>query len=342
MGERQNGSWGVPEVTVLLAAGNNAAAVEVTARSLFAQTFSDFELLVLDAGAGDPAVLAALTAEDWRISVVPTEAAGLGEALNRGAALAQGGLIARVVAGDVVAPERLERQAALLGVSSELAFVATGWREMQADGTMRRVVKPPAGDAALRAAMATGDVIGHPTAMMRRDAVSAAGGWRPAFHGSEDYDLLLRLLDRHAGACVPQALVDVPASQEALGWRALEQQILSEMGAVAAHDRRQVGRPDHGEQALPLDRGLLHRMGMVEDEIAQGVIARALSAAMAAGAAGEWRAMREAARLGLQQDGLTTPRKAQFVGLWLRSLARMRPVITVGLNAGARGGQAAG
>ncbi len=331
----------MPAVTVLLVA-QDAAGVEATARSLFAQTLSDFELLVLDAGVGDGAVLAGLAAEDWRLSVVPMTGAGLGEALNRGASLAMGGLIARASAGDVVAPERLARQAALLGVAPELAFVGTGWREVRADGSVRRSAKPPAGDAALRTAMATGDVIGHPTAMMRRDAVMAAGGWRPAFAGSEDYDLLLRLLDRHTGACVPQELVDVPASDAVMGWRALEQRILSEMGAVAAHDRRQIGRPDHGEQALPLDRALLHRMGMAADEITQAVVLRALSAALAAGTAGEWRAMREAARLGLNQEGLPKQAKSQLIGLWLRSFVHWRPSATDGVDHGFADGQAAG
>ena len=332
----------MPEVTVLLAVRDDAAAVQVTARSLFAQTLGDFELLVLDAGGGDPAVLAGLVAEDGRVSVVPMGEAGLGDALNRGLALAQGALIARVTAGDAVAPERLARQAALLGLAPELSFVGTGWQEVRADGSVRRMAKPPAGNAALRAAMATGDVIGHPTAMMRRDAVIAAGGWRPAFLGSEDYDLLLRLLDRHTGACVPQVMVTFPASEQVLGWRGLEQRILSEMGAVAAHDRRQVGRPDHGEQASPLDRGSLHRMGMAENEVAQSVIARALSAAVTAGAAGEWRAMREAARLGLQQDGLPKQVKSQFTGLWLRSLAHIRPAMTEDGNQGVPDNQAAG
>lgn len=330
----------MPEVTVLMVAQGPAASAEATARSLFAQTLRDFDLLVLDTDGRDRAALEQLAAEDPRASVVPMAGAGLGEALNRGVTLAQGGLIARVDAGDVIAPERLSRQAALLRVAADLSFVGTGWREMRPDGSVRRMTKPPAGDAALRAAMAVGDVIGHPTAMMRRDAIMAVGGWRPAFFGSEDYDLLLRLLDRHIGACVPQVLVEFPASEEVLGWQALEQKILSEMGAIAARDRRQIGRPDHGDQRLPLDRGLLYRMGMAEDEIAQGIIARALSAAIASGLAGEWRAMREAARLGLRQDGLSKQAKSQFVGLWLRSVAHLRPAMTEMPNPGI-GGQTA-
>lgn len=316
----------MPALTVLLPAGNDAEALLLTVRDLCGQSFDDFELLVLDGGATAPTGWAIdWQFEDQRVRLIRVEESGDCAALNRGLELAQGDLVARVVAGDVSAPDRLARQASLLAVGPELAFVVTGWQSVQADGSTCRRVTPSAADAGLRAAMATGDAVGHPTAMIRREAVQKIGGWRPAFVGLEDYDLLLRLMDRHRGASVPEALVECQAPSTVLGWRALEQSILSEMGAVAAHDRRQVGRPDHGERSSPVDRAVLHRMGMAEEEVAQSIVGRALSAAMAAGMAGRWRAMREAAWLGLQQDALPGRVKSQFLHLWLRSLARLPP-----------------
>lgn len=316
----------MPALSVLLPAGSDADATLLTVQDLCAQSFSDLEVLVLYDGAA-PSTGLALDWEcgDHRVRVVRVQESGAGAALNRGLESAQGDLIARVAAGDVSAPDRFDRQVSLLATAPELAFVLTGWRSVQADGGTHRQVSPSAADAGLRLAMATGDALGHPTAMMRREAVRKVGGWRPAFVGLEDYDLLLRLLDRHRGASVPEALVECKPPSAVLGWRALEQLILSEMAAVAAHDRRQVGRPDHGERHSPVDRSVLHRMGMAEEEVAQSIVGRALAAAVAAGAAGQWRAMREAARLGLQQEGLPGGVKSQFVGLWLRSVARLRP-----------------
>lgn len=317
----------MPAVTVLLPIQGDGAAVAVAARSLFGQEFADFELLLIE-GQDRAAELDELADEDGRVRVVRSDEAGLGMALNHGLQEAQGELIVRVSAADRSASERLGRQVGLLSRAPEVAFVGTGWQAVAADGSVGRVVQPPAGDAALRAAMATGDAIGRPTAMMRREAVIKAGGWRPAFVDFEDYDLLLRLLDRHAGVCAPEALVECPTTENVVGWRVLEQRILSEMGAVAAHDRRQAGRPDHGERMSPLDRSVLYRMGLVEEEITRGVLTRAMTSATAAGAAGQWREMREAARLGLEQEGLPSRAKAQLIGLWLRSVARRRPIST--------------
>lgn len=316
----------MPTVTVLLPAGSDVAATLLTIRDLRAQSFSDFDVLVLDDGTA-PLMRPMLDQEcgGGGVQVIRVEKGSAGAALNEGLDAAQGELVARIAAGDVSAPDRFDRQVSLLATAPEVAFVLTGWRSIQADGDVHRQVAPPAADAGLRLALATGDAIGHPTAMMRRDAVRKAGGWRPAFVGVEDYDLLLRLLDRHRGASVPDALVECKPPSEVLGWRVLEQLILSEMAAVAAHDRRQVGRPDHGERTTPVDRSVLHRMGMAEEEIARSITGHALSAAMAAGVAGQWRAMREAAQLGLRQEDAPAGSKSQFAGLWLRSVARRRP-----------------
>ena len=311
----------IPDVTVLLVVQENAEAA-ATVQDLLGQTLDSVEILVLTRED-----TAALPAGDHRLRVVRVtgEDETLGTALNQGLALAQGTFIARAVIGDVSASERLARQTGLLRMASTVAFMGAGWRAIETDGTVSRVVHPPAGDAALRAAMAAGDAIGHPTAVMRRDAVVAAGGWRPAFAGKEDYDLLLRLMDRSAGACTPEPLIDHVIGEAISDWRMLEQRILSEMAAMAAFDRRQAGRPDHGERLLPADRALLHRMGVVDEEITQTITTRALSLAMATGSHGRWRAMREAARLGLQQDGLSAATKSRFAKLWMQSIAHLRP-----------------
>lgn len=312
----------MPEVTVLLAvqAGDDPAA---TVQDLCGQTLEDIEILVL-ARAG----AVALEDGDRRVRVVTVEAAEgefLGNALTQGLAVAQGAMVARAVPGDVSLFERLSRQAKLLRAATTVAFVATGWRQIGLDGSVSRVVTPPAGDAALRAAMTAGDAIGHPTALIWREAVVAAGGWRPAFVDREDYDLLLRLMDRSAGACTPEPMVDHVTAEAVPSFRVIEQRIVSEMAAITAFDRRQAGRPDHGDRALPADRALLHRMGVVDEEITQTIVARALALALNAGAYGQWRTMREAARLGLQQAGLPTAAKSRFAKLWMQSVARRRP-----------------
>lgn len=303
---------GGPPVTVLLPVRNGAETLAEAAQSILRQSFSSFELLIVDDGSDDatPEVIAALAADE-RVRAIRQDKLGLVAALNRGIAAARGGLVARMDADDWAHPNRLERQVAAMLRRPTVALLGTGWRVVGAQG-VRLVVLPPETDAGLRAAMRVANAIAHPTVMMRRDAVIQVGSYRRAFVLAEDYDLWLRLLDRYEGACIPETLLDYREHEGQSTWRGLEQRMLSEMGALAAADRRQAGRPDLGDEPEPVDRARLLRMGMTADEVAAGVIGRALGAAKDARAAGQRRAMRQAAMLGLRQKGLAPRTRAHF------------------------------
>ena len=298
---------GQPAVTVLLPVRNGAAHLRAAVASVLGQSFAGFELVVVDDGStdGTGAILARLAGEDARVRVVRQAALGLTRALNRGLQEARAPLVARMDADDVAAPERLARQMELLASRPEVALVGTGWRVVAAEGVVRRVVLPPETDAGIRVGMAERNVLAHPTVMFRRDAVLGAGGYRAAFLLAEDYDLWLRLLEGHAAACVPEVLLDYREHAGQSAWRGLEQRILSEMGAQAAARCRASGRPDHGDDPAPVDRARLVAMGLSEAEVSAGVIARALGAAKDARGAGQWRAVRAAAKLGWRERGVT-------------------------------------
>ncbi len=311
-----------PEVTVLLPVRNGAAFLAAAADSILRQSLRALELLVVDDGStdGTPAILAGLAAADARVRVLTQGPLGLVPALNRGLHAAAAPLVARMDADDLAAPERLARQAAALAAAPGLALVGSAWRVVGRDGRERRVVRPPAGDGGIRAALRRANCLGHPTIMLRRDAALAVGGYRPAFLLAEDYDLWLRLLERGQAACLPDVLLDYREHPGQSAWRDLEQRILSEMGAQAAACCRAAGRPDRADDPAPIDRARLGRMGLSEQEIAAGVIARALGAAKDARAAG--RSAEAAARLGLQQPGL---RLRTRLHLLLLAAPRWRP-----------------
>ena len=302
-----------PLVTVLMPVRNGAAYLETAASSILRQTLAALELLVVDDGSADatPSILARLAAADARVRVLRQDAEGLVAALNRGLREARAPLVARMDADDIAAPHRLERQMAAMDPG--VALAGSAWRVIGAAGEVRRVVRPPLTDGEIRAAQRNTNVIGHPTVMLRRDAVLALGGYRPAFLLAEDYDLWLRLLDRHRAICLPEALLDYREHPGQSAWRNLQQRIFSEMGALAAQARRKSGLPDCGDGAAPIDRARLRQMGMTEAAIRAGVISRALGSAKDARAAGFPDAMRAAVQLGLRQPGLLVRTRVHFL-----------------------------
>jgi len=170
-------------------------------RSIQLQTYRDWELIVCDDGSqdGTPEYVARLAAEDPRIVLVQSEHRGLVSALNTAFGRASGELIARMDADDLSLPQRLERQVALLDSSPELwvvgCLVRCFPRRLLPEGMMRY-------EAWLNSLTTHDEIVrdffvespfAHPSVLMRRSALEAAGGYRDV-GWPEDYDLWMRML----------------------------------------------------------------------------------------------------------------------------------------------------
>lgn len=200
-----------PIVTVLMPVYNGTAHLAEAVEGVLAQTLRDFELIVVDdASTDDSAALVAAYA-DPRLRLVRNER-NLGQAasLNRGLALARGPYVARVDQDDVSLPGRLERQRRLLDEASDVALVGTRFRAIAQAGRMtepRGYRLADYGD--FLGALLTGQSpVAHPTAMFRRDAVLAVGGYDATYAPADDVKLWIELARRrHEARVVPETLV---------------------------------------------------------------------------------------------------------------------------------------
>jgi len=184
--------------------------LEEAAESILAQSFDDFELLVLDDGSTDasPRILAALAARDDRIRVFVAQHAGLVSRLNDGIAQARGIYIARMDADDVSYPERFEQQVAYLEANPECVAVGTAVDEIDPDGRIIRSmdIRTTHEEIADRLLQGDGGALIHASAMYRSDALHSVGGYRSGFDGGEDMDLHLRLSEFGRLANLPDRL----------------------------------------------------------------------------------------------------------------------------------------
>jgi glycosyltransferase involved in cell wall biosynthesis len=301
-----NRTSAIPRVSVVLPVRDGAAFIVEAVQSILRQTLTDFELLIIDDGSADgtPTLLAAMATGNAQLRVLRQDGLGLVPALNRGLAEARALYVARMDADDVAWPERLERQATFLDSAPTVALVGSAYRVIGPDGAARHTLHPPQSAAEVSTALERGNCIAHPSVMLRRDAVLACGGYRPAFRRAEDFDLWLRLRERHALVNLPDTLLDYRAHPAQSAWQALEQRILSEMGALAAAARRAEGVEDGASGSAPIDRTLLRALGVDDAAISNGIIARALGAAKNALSAGNPIAARSAVVLALRQPTL--------------------------------------
>ena len=285
-----------PAISVVLPVYNAEAYVREAVESILAQTFTDFELIIINDGStdGSGAILRDLAAHDTRIVLVERPNDGLVSALNEGIGRARAGLIARMDADDVAMPERFALQHARMVQEPELAVLGSFFNIMDRDGNIIRLYDDlPLTPAEARSAVG-GFLVAHPAVIMRRDAVLKAGGYRKAFCHAEDYDLWLRISD------LGYAIANL--SQPLLNWREhgdnvceahWEAQGRSVILARLAHRVRKVGLPDPFEGVETIDA---ERIRTIPARLRQGVDAELfvhrysrLSHAGSEGLAAAWR-----------------------------------------------------
>jgi len=223
-----------PRISVVMPLRNAARWLRDALDGLYAQTFTDFEILAIDDGSHDGTRRMLRAERDPRLKILETVGTGIAGALNAGLAAAAGDLIARQDGDDRSHPARFEAQVAALDRSPELSVLATCADFMddsgaplsnQWTGIVRSEQDPATTPAQLRALLPLTCCLVHGSVMMRTAVVRGAGGYRRAFAPAEDYDLWLRLLSGgHRLAKLPRRLYQyrVHATQSSASLRDLQ------------------------------------------------------------------------------------------------------------------------
>jgi glycosyltransferase involved in cell wall biosynthesis len=197
-----------PAVSVLMAVHNGERHLRPAVESVLAQTFVDFELVVVDDGSKDSTRAILGSYEDPRIRIFANdENVGLTRSLNRGLGEARGGYVARQDADDISAPERLALQVAYLDRHPEIALLASAYRRIDDAGRHSGDRPVPLGATAIRWRLLFLNAFAHSSVMVRRAVVVALGSYDETIDYGEDYDLWSRIAERHEVAALSQRLV---------------------------------------------------------------------------------------------------------------------------------------
>jgi glycosyltransferase involved in cell wall biosynthesis len=197
-----------PRVTVLIGAYNNASTLERAARSMLEQTVDDLEVLIIDDGSTDlsSAVAARVAAGDprARVLVMPVNV-GIARSLNAGVRAAAAPVVAVLDADDWSEPMRIERQLAVLDRDPTVAVVGCRMREVDEHGT-ELVPRTSFAGGVVNEALMRINPIPNTSAAFRRGFVLAAGGYDPRYRWAAEYDLWLRLAERHRIIALDESL----------------------------------------------------------------------------------------------------------------------------------------
>lgn len=199
-----------PQFSFVLPIYNGAIYLREALASLRWQTLRNWECLCINDGStdGTDIILEEFAAADDRFRILHQANAGIVAALNRGIREARAPWIARMDADDVALPDRLATQAEYVAHHPDTLLVSTHVLCIDAEGRPIAVQAGPTEHAAIERCLLAGkNTINHPTVVMRRDELLAAGMYRQEFEWVEDADLWLRLMRRGKVASIPKILL---------------------------------------------------------------------------------------------------------------------------------------
>lgn len=194
------------QVSILMSAFNAEKVLARSLDSIIAQSYKDWEAIVVDDGSSDKTweIICQYMFRDNRIKGFRFSSnKGLAAALNYGISFAKSDLIARHDSDDISYPDRLMRQVIFMEENPETDVLGT-WGELIDDeekiwGKLSTPCEPEKSDWIF------GNMIIHATVMMRKHVLKKVGGYNENLKRTEDYDLFLRMV---ASGCKIMSIPD--------------------------------------------------------------------------------------------------------------------------------------
>jgi glycosyltransferase involved in cell wall biosynthesis len=206
-----------PEITVLMPAYNAADFIAEAIQSVLQQSFTPFELLVIDDGSTDTTAAIVSSFNDRRIRLHQQPNRGVAAALNAGLALAHAPLIARFDADDLCFPNRLSTQREAMNTDHELVILGSAVEYIDIEKNPVFTWNPPAvSHHELLAMVHENCPFIHSSVMFRKEAVLKAGGYPEHAHSFEDHLLWTKLLPLGKGANLKEALMQVRLNAQSI------------------------------------------------------------------------------------------------------------------------------
>ena len=234
----------MPRVTILVPVYNGASHLAETLTSLLAQTYKDFELLIVDDGSTDNSAEIINSFSDPRIRMIRKENGGLCSTLNRGIQEARGEYIARSDQDDISFPHRLNREMMVADMYPEaLGMFAyntkIGGKHSWANSdklTMTNSVKAydPIKDGCLLGS----------TMLVRTSALREIGGFRERYYPVDDWDLEFRLAEKGKVLVVCEPLVAYRFHRDASTYRTFAEMQQKKYWTEDSHSRRVQNLPE--------------------------------------------------------------------------------------------------
>jgi len=242
-------------VSIIISAYNAKNFIADAIGSILNQTYKEWEVILINDCSSDNThrVVQRLFENIQRLKLIHNgEKLGPYPGANIGLKHAQGEFIARLDADDIAEPQRLEKQVNFLNTHPNVALVGSGAYLIDASGHKTGKIHAISRDIVIRKLLTRVNLFIHSSLLARRKAIEDVGGYRENFRYAADYDLFLRLSDKHIISNIPECLIR---------WRIIErgitiqhhilQRTYADIAREFAFERRKKGYDSYDHTDFP-------------------------------------------------------------------------------------------
>ena len=196
-----------PTVTAVMPTYNKCQWLELAIDSVLGQTFTDWELIIVDDGSTDDSADILARYADPRITILKLpQNVGRARARNLALEIARGRYIAICDSDDISAATRFEEHTAFLDANPQVGIVSSHLRLLAAHRTAPVVF--PIDHESIARRFARGKMgIAHGASMIRAECFKQLGGYCEDLRAAEDFELFRRFLTRYRFETLPKELL---------------------------------------------------------------------------------------------------------------------------------------
>ena len=220
-----------PLVTVLMTVYNGAEYLKTSINSIITQTFTDFELLIVNDYSTDNSVKIIESFNDKRI-VIHNNERNLGQtkSLNIGLKLARGKYVARMDADDMAFTFWLEKLVNLIKVYPEYAAVGSMAVVIDSTGKIKKMRRVPVSFQEIIFRIFFDSPMNHVSVLLNKDLILRNGGYDEEFKVTQDYELWSSLIrNNYSIKNIPEILVSYRVHSNSKGFMEASKRALEEM-----------------------------------------------------------------------------------------------------------------
>ncbi len=199
-----------PKVSVIMSVYNGEEFLKDSILSVLNQIYKDFEFVIIDDASTDNSleILKNFQKNDSRIKIINNkENLGLTKSLNKAILISSGEYIARLDAGDISLPERIEKQVAFLDNNKDVGLVGSWMYIINTKGETIDEIKYPTNNKEIKEDLIKYNPLVHSSIMFRRSVAHRVNFYDENYKYAQDYNFYFKLSPYTKFANLPMSLV---------------------------------------------------------------------------------------------------------------------------------------